>query len=238
MALEHMALEHMALSIVARRKMIGSESRRPPIRMRISPAARLARLADEEPSPPPDATSAAASASMGSGEIDEFEPFVRRYERAILNYLWRVTGEEQTAYDLAQETFLRAWQRFATISRYEQPRAWLFRVATNLALSHNSARQRRATVTGQVLFEGDGSPATSDVARRVVERDLVREALLRLPAKRRAALALRELYGLSTAEVAEALGMSEPAVRMALSRAREQFRAIYEREEGREDGRG
>ena len=59
---------------------------------------------------------------------------------------------------------------------------------------------------------------------------------MQLPPKRRAALVLREVYGLSTAEVGEALGMSEPAVRMALSRGRDQFRQLYERE-NRQEGR-
>ncbi len=230
-----MAMEPMVLSIAVRRRMIGCESRRLPGRLRIPPRAWLARLANEVAGMAPSAGSVAEGASVGSGGIGTFEPFVRRHERQVLNYLWRMTGDEQTAHDLAQKTFLRAWQHYATISRYEQPHGWLFRVATNLALTHNTTRQRRAATTGQPLFEGDGSPATSDVARRVVERDLVREVLLQLPAKQRAALVLREVYGLSTAEVAATLGMSEPAVRMALSRACERFRALYQREEDDDD---
>ncbi len=124
------------------------------------------------------------------------------YERQILNYLWRMTGDEQTAYDLTQEVFLRAWQHYATVSRYEQPRAWLFRVATNLALSAKATRARRGKTTLEAsgeLLEGDSAPGTSDIARRIVERDAVRAVLLQLPPKRRAALVLREVYGLSTA---------------------------------------
>jgi RNA polymerase sigma-70 factor (ECF subfamily) len=230
-----MAIEPVVLSIAARWGMIGSASRRPPMWMRMPLHSWRARLAAEEPRVLPDTISAAADTPAQEGEIGAFEPFVRRYERQVLNYLWSMTGDEQTARDLAQETFLRAWQHYATISRYEQPRGWLFRIATNLALTHNATRQRRAATTGQPLFEGDSSPATSDVARRVVERDLVREVLLQLPAKRRAALVLREVYGLAGAEIAATLGMSEPAVRMALSRARERFRKLYEREEDDDD---
>ena len=167
-----------------------------------------------------------------------FEPFVHDYERQILNYLARMTGDEQTAYDLTQEVFLRAWQHYATVRRYEQPRAWLFRVATNLALSAKATRARRGKTTLKAsgeLLEGDSAPGTSDIARRIVERDAVRAVLLQLPPKRRAALVLREVYGLSTAEVGETLGMSAAAVRMALSRARDQFRKLYEREDRQQD---
>lgn len=163
---------------------------------------------------------AAASASAA------YDQFIRAHERAILNYVWRMTGEEQTAYDLTQEVFLRAWQRFETIRRYEQPRAWLFRVATNLALTH---LRRQPPARAGALGAAD-DPAASDPAGQLAERDHVRAVLLGLAPKRRAALVLREVYGLSAGEIGAALGMSEAAVRMALHRAREQFRAVYLRE--------
>jgi RNA polymerase sigma-70 factor (ECF subfamily) len=187
---------------------------------------RLTTPSSDERLPPAETGQASAS------EVDTFEIFVHQFERQMLNYLWRMTGEEQSAYDLTQEVFLRAWRRFATISRYEQPRAWLFRVATNLALTHNTSRTRRATSLSVIKLLGDDAPGASDPARRFVESELVRQTLLRLPPKRRAALVLREVYGLSTGEVSAALGMSETAVRMAISRAREQFRTIYVEGEG------
>lgn len=164
----------------------------------------------------------------------EFERFIREHERPVLNYLWRVTGEEQTAYDLTQEVFLRAWQRFEAIRAYEQPRAWLFRVASNLAFTY----LRRRKLSAAVARAGDGgidNPAASDPAGRLAERDAVRGALLGLPPRRRAALVLREVYGLSAAEIGVALGLSAPAVRMELHRAREQFRARYRAAEGSVD---
>jgi RNA polymerase sigma-70 factor (ECF subfamily) len=78
----------------------------------------------------------------------------------------------------------------------------------------------------------DDMPDSNDPARRFAESEVVRQVLLRLPPKRRAALVLREVYGLSTGEVGAALGMSETAVRMAISRAREQFRTLYREGEG------
>ncbi len=164
----------------------------------------------------------------------EFEAFIREHQRVILNYLWRMTGDEQNAYDLSQEVFVRAWRRFSALRGYEKPRAWLFRVATNLALT---SLTRRATTLASVEALTDArEPAESDPAWRIVERDLVRAALAALPPRRRAALTLREVYGLSCAEVARALGISDAAARMTLSRAREQFRTLYLREGGDEDG--
>ncbi|HEY7780467.1 MAG TPA: RNA polymerase sigma factor [Ktedonobacterales bacterium] len=160
---------------------------------------------------------------------------------AILNYLWRMSGDEQTAYDLTQEVFLRAWRHYATIRGYDQPRAWFFRVATNLAVSH----ARRRVVVAVDLLDVARTPAASDPAWRLAERDpawrlaerdLVRQVLQQLPPKRRAALVLCEVCGLSAAETGRILKMSAAAVRMALSRARDQFAELYLREEGRDHG--
>jgi RNA polymerase sigma-70 factor (ECF subfamily) len=158
-----------------------------------------------------------------------FEAFFLRYDRQITSYLWRMTGDEQTASELAQETFLRAWQHFEVIRQYDQPVAWLFRVATNLARQYH--RRRTAPVGMATALDAENDPAGSDPTLHFVEQDLVRQTLLQLPIHQRAALILREVYGLSCAEIADLLGMSPSAVKMALWRAREQFRVRYLREE-------
>src|SRR5262249_26026356 len=97
---------------------------------------------------PPSLPEPAPSISKGALRVQRLEPFesfVHEHERALLNYLWRLLGNEESAYDLTQEAFVRAWQHFEQISRYEQPRAWLFRVATNLAVNH---RQRQVHPVG------------------------------------------------------------------------------------------
>lgn len=156
---------------------------------------------------------------------EQFEAFFREHERAVYACLWRLTGDAQSARDLTQETFLRAWRSFERVRAYEQPRAWLLRVATNLARSaHRRAPERpRSTDT---LTEAD-EPARSDPTQRLAERDLVQRTLLALPPNQRAALTLREVYGLSCEEIGSALGISRDAVKMALFRGRESFRKRY-----------
>lgn len=157
-----------------------------------------------------------------------FEAFVHQHERQILNYLWRMTGDEQTAFDLSQETFLRAWQHFTKISEYERPRAWLFHVASNLAISH--LRQQPGAIADASMLDEDASATNSDPMMHFVESDLVRQILHALPPRRRAALILCEVYGFTAEEVGQVLGMTTNAVKMALSRGREQFRQIYAKE--------
>lgn len=170
----------------------------------------------------------AARAQSGGGDIERFEAFFQRHQHGVFGYLWRLTGEEQAAYDLSQETFLRAWQRFARLEAYEQPRAWLFRVATNLALNH----QRHHGLLAWAPLHADGSESAGvDLAVGVAERDAVRDALLAVPPRQRAALVLRTVYGFSFEELARMLGTSIAAARMMSSRGRAQFRSRYLREE-------
>ncbi len=173
---------------------------------------------------------AAAEFAGEAAEREAFEVFFRTHEHGVFGYLWRMTGEEQSAYDLSQETFLRAWQHFGKVRAYERPEGWLFRVATNLAISH--ARRRKAPVGAARALPAHGGPAASDPAWRLAERDAVQRALTTLPPRQRAALVLSEVYGLTTQELATALGISHAAGKMLLSRARERFRQSYRHEEG------
>lgn len=174
--------------------------------------------------------------ALPGGEIGEFEPFFRAHERDIFTYLWRMTSDEQAAYDLAQETFLRAWQHFARIRDYERPGGWLFRVATHLALNH--LRSRATTLGAAVSLDAVAgvrsalpqSHAIADLSARVAGTDTVRRALIAISPRQRAALVLREVYGLSCGEVASALGISAGAAKTLLWRARDEFRDRYAEE--------
>ncbi len=161
--------------------------------------------------------------------LSDFEQFFREYEPRITGYLWRMVGDEGTACDLCQETFIRAWKHFDTLQTVQQPVAWLFRVATNLALNHVRARTRGVQA---VLPLTDATvPAGSDPATRFAEADLVQGILAELPPKTRALLVLRDVYHFGFDELGTMLNLSPTATRMALSRARAQFRDRYLQEE-------
>jgi RNA polymerase sigma-70 factor (ECF subfamily) len=162
---------------------------------------------------------------------DLFEAFFRRYEPRITGYLWRMVNDEGCARDLCQETFLRAWQHFAEVEASHQPTAWLFRVATNLAL--NEIRHRASRIASAISIDANTDPASSDPALRFVERDFVQQILAELPPKQRALLILREVHDVPFADVSRLLGMSPNAAKIALCRARVQFRERYLRKGGR-----
>lgn len=155
-----------------------------------------------------------------------FEAFFWRFEGKVFGYLWRMVGDEQSARDLTQETFLRAWQHFQELAPDRNPAAWLFRVAANLALRY---LRRRGIV--QMAPPDDAMPGASDHGRRIAERDAVEHALLTLKPRQRSVLVLHEVYDLTCDEIGHILDISRDAAKMALWRAREAFRASYLHEE-------
>ena len=159
-------------------------------------------------------------------KIRRFEAFYWHYERQIIAYLRRMLSDEQAAYDLGQEAFMRAWQHFDDISTHNTARAWLYRVVTNLAL--NLLRQRSARPQTRL---DEFLPGQSDPGRRIGEQDLINQILQKLTPKQRSALLLYEVHGLSCDEIGELLGMSRQAIKGALWRAREAFRLEYLRED-------
>ncbi|HKD76707.1 MAG TPA: RNA polymerase sigma factor, partial [Ktedonobacterales bacterium] len=183
----------------------------------------MAAVARDDP-PPHSATHGNDQAATEGSTIEEFESFFRRYEPLISGYLRRMIGDEQAAYDISQESFFRAWQHFAEIKEYPNPRSWLFRVATNLAINH----LRHARIVGVATpLDEENAPAGDDPTAHVAERDLVQQTLLLLPPKQRALLVLHEVYGLTCEEAGNLLGLSHAAARTQICRAREQFRQLY-----------
>jgi RNA polymerase sigma-70 factor (ECF subfamily) len=174
--------------------------------------------------------SQAADASGALAPTEEFDRLFERHERQVFGYLWRMTSDHALASDLCQETFLRAWQRFDRVSTYENPLGWLLRVATNLAIDAQRGRRRLQLLTEPL--DDENEPAGGDPTGNVVDRELVAQILQGLAPRARAALVLREVYGLSLDEVAQTVGSTPVATKKMLSRAREQFRVAYLREDG------
>lgn len=157
---------------------------------------------------------------------EKFEALFSTYRHTITAYLSNLLGDTERGQELAQETFLRAYRALARGVEVEHPRAWLYRIATNAARD----QFRRARLVRWVpLQEGDHDPALrlSNPSEVVADRLVVRSVLARLAPEYRIPLLLHLAEGLSTAEVAEALGLSRNAVKMRLYRAREQFRQVF-----------
>jgi RNA polymerase sigma-70 factor (ECF subfamily) len=172
-----------------------------------------------------------------------FEHWFARYQLPLLEYLFGMTRDREWAADLVQDTFLRAYSAGRSDpTAIEYPQAWLYRIATNTALSALRRRRvsRSLSLSGADLEAETGAsdswrqlgvtePQSQDVAVTVAERDAVWTVLAELPARWRAVLLLQTTGGFEVREIALLLGISEANTRKILFRAKERFRQIYAR---------
>jgi RNA polymerase sigma-70 factor (ECF subfamily) len=128
--------------------------------------------------------------------------------------LFAYFGDRQEAQDVVQEAFCRALAKWGTVSRYDDPVAWVRRVAWNLAVS----RWRRARTA--LSFLRRHTPADLHADGPSPERVALVAALSTLPATQRRAMVLRYLADLTVADIAEREGVAEGTVKSWLSRGR------------------
>ena len=172
--------------------------------------------------------------AAASGEREAFETLVRQHTGRVYNIALRVCGNPADAEDVAQEVFLKLYR---SLDRFEGESAFstfLYRVTTNAALDLLRQRKRREaepleTEESAALPAGSGDLPEEELTRRELRR-AVRRGMEKLPAGQRAALALRELEGLSYAEIANVLGLSEGTVKSRIARGRERLRVLLERD--------
>jgi RNA polymerase sigma factor (sigma-70 family) len=156
-----------------------------------------------------------SSAFVDDAQDRAFERLYERNEREVYRYVLGVLRNPAEAEDVTQVTFLNAYRAIRAGAEPQKPQNWL------IAIAHNACRSRVRLLMRRPREVPLDEVAELEVAEgeRVNVRELVR-AIRRLPENQRAALTLREFEGRSYPEIAEALGVTVPAVEALLSRAR------------------
>lgn len=144
-----------------------------------------------------------------------FENLVAAHEPMVLRTAYRLLGQPDDARDAAQEVFLRLFRNLANIEG--DPKGWLYRVTVNVC---NDQHRRRKKLFELDETQADPAPNPERVLALDERKVLLTEGLARLPERERAAIVLRDIEGLSTAEAAAILGVEEVTVRSHISSAR------------------
>jgi RNA polymerase sigma-70 factor (ECF subfamily) len=160
-----------------------------------------------------------------AGDPAAFERLFERYQAPILNYLHRMVGDRAVAEDLTQDTFIKAYRALPATSPDLAFKAWLYRIATNTAISH---LRRNKIVRWIPFLAGTDHASDESIERSVGRRYDVEQALKRLPQHYAMILLLRHYQGLSLAETASALDITENAAKLRLFRARKAFAEVYQ----------
>jgi RNA polymerase sigma-70 factor (ECF subfamily) len=166
-----------------------------------------------------------------AGETDAFGGLVVRYQDRLYGTLVHLLGSTQDALDVAQETFVLAFQNLRSFRGDAAFYSWLFRIAYNAAVSF----RRRKRFPGRRLENNRDSPPPEPVDQRPAadptasvlseeRRRLVQDALAELPEDYRTVLVLKELEGLPYEEIAAVVGCPIGTVRSRIHRARQELR--------------
>lgn len=166
-----------------------------------------------------------------SGDEAAFAEIMSRYRNPITNYLYRFLNDYEEAVDLAQETFVRVY--FA-IDRYHTQFAfstYIYRIATNLAISEIRRRKRRRMLSLTGLFQNEDEPQAEfqpPDTRKLADAELVDDersrviakAIATLPEKYRVPVVLRDIEGRSYDEIAEIMQLGLGTTKSRISRGR------------------
>jgi RNA polymerase sigma-70 factor (ECF subfamily) len=160
--------------------------------------------------------------SEGTPERVAFEQLVAEYGDRVYGIALRVTGSPSDAEDVMQEAFLQAFRSWSKFKGEAAPTTWLYRIAVNAALMRVRSR-RPVELLSEQPESMDVADWSADAEQAVLRGELQAQlaaGLVRLPEELRVTLVLRDVEGLSTAETAATLEITEAAVKARLHRAR------------------
>src|ERR1041385_336152 len=168
------------------------------------------------------------------GDLEAFSELVRRYDRNVFRIAQHITHNEEDAQDVVQDAFLKAYQNLEQFQGNSKFYTWLVRIAVNEALMRLRKRRtgKMVSIDEDVETEegamprdlADWSPDPESMYGQSEMAEILRKTIQGLPPGFRVVFVLRDVEGLSTEETAESLGLSVPAVKSRLLRARLQLR--------------
>jgi RNA polymerase sigma-70 factor, ECF subfamily len=170
-----------------------------------------------------------------AGREDGFEELVRRYQRPIVAYVYRMVGDYDAALDLTQEVFIRVYNSLGRYRAEFKFSTWIYRIAHNAAIDH--LRRVGASRTEEITIEGEGgtsfekplaskSLTPEQETERGERRAEIEEVVGQLPHAYRELIVLRHSHDLSYDEIAEVTGLPLGTVKNRIFRAREAMREL------------
>ena len=167
-----------------------------------------------------------------AGSLEAFEALYRRLQPGIYAFVRGQVREAELAADLAQQTFVRAWESLPRLRKAGAFMGWMYRIAANLVRDEAKSGRARLEVAASALSEGDpaltraamADPQPEQALASAELRQAVRAALAALPAEHQAVVVMHHFEGMSVAEIAGVLKVRPGTVMSRLARAREAMR--------------
>jgi RNA polymerase sigma-70 factor, ECF subfamily len=180
---------------------------------------------------------ASVVAAYLDGRPEAFQELVERYQKRLLNFVYRTIGDRERAEDLVQEVFIRVHRHLHRFDQTKKFSTWIYTIASNLAKNELRNRSRNPLVLFQAMkknWEADHRPLQfedphhrpDDLYRKRHLRELVEWAVAQLPEHHREVFVLRELEGKSYEDIAEITNCNLGTVKSRLNRARNRFAQV------------
>ncbi len=194
-----------------------------------------------QPGPTPSRFSGLTDSEVVAAHLAEdplaFDQLVGRYQRRLLNFVYRTIGDRERGEDLVQEVFIRVHRHLHRFDQTKKFSTWIYTIASNLAKNELRNRSRNPLVLFQTIkknWEADHRPLQfedrhyrpEDLFRKRHLRELVEWAVKQLPEHHRVVFVLRELEGKTYEEIAEITDCNLGTVKSRLNRARNRFAQI------------
>jgi RNA polymerase sigma-70 factor (ECF subfamily) len=162
------------------------------------------------------------------GDQAAWTQLVERTHRGVYTLCLRILGDPDDAKEATQDAYLKAWRGLKGFRGDSAFETWLYRVASNAALSkHRGRRRRQSHETGvgdEMLTEIASPRSVENEAGAKVEVKALESALATLPEHYRTAVVLRDVYGLGIEEIAQQLGITETAAKVRVHRGRKKLK--------------
>ena len=178
---------------------------------------------------------------LQTGDLRSFDTLVKRWEKPLLNYCYRMVNDIALAEDLRQEVFLRIYRSAKTYRVTAQFSTWLYRIATNLCLDTLAKQQRRKEIPMDAYLESESegfdgklidpsdAPDAAVVKKEIENR--VRLALARLPEDQQVVVTLRHYNGMKFHEIAEIVERPISTVKSRMAAGMERLSQMLSKQE-------
>ena len=169
-----------------------------------------------------------------NGDTEAFNPLVYKYQQKIYNLIYRKVRDRETAKDLCQEVFLKAWQALPNFNGQSVFYTWLYQIAVNRSIDFLRKRNRQHVIGFEELPQNaddtlqmtETQPSPCVLLERKELEHIIRKATHQLPLSQRSAFYLRHWEELPIKEIALRLGKSEGTVKTYLYHARRKLRSL------------
>jgi RNA polymerase sigma-70 factor (ECF subfamily) len=181
------------------------------------------------------ASDAAIMLRLAAGDEDSFNFLVRKYNRPMIYFLFRMVRNQAVAEELAQEVFLRVYRSRESYRAEAKFTTWLYRIATNLAVNH--ARDTKHERSAQTLYLdqpdeesgtkpdlADDEPSAEQLLLQNERMAAIKTHVMALPERQRMAVVMHKYQGMDYREIGDVLKLSESATKSLLFRAYQTLR--------------